>query len=55
MQGRERERTEFQHVPEQNTFIGEQFYLFPGPLFDEFKKQHNALGTWIGTQLQRRS
>ncbi|KNZ48444.1 hypothetical protein VP01_5668g1, partial [Puccinia sorghi] len=31
------------HVPEQNTFIGEHFYLVYGPLFDEVKKQHNAL------------
>ncbi|KNZ53076.1 hypothetical protein VP01_3350g1, partial [Puccinia sorghi] len=33
------------HAPEQNTFIGKQFYLVSSPLFDEIKKQHNALGT----------
>ncbi|KNZ62985.1 hypothetical protein VP01_11g8 [Puccinia sorghi] len=31
------------HFPEKNTFIGKWFYLVSGPLFDEFKKQHNAL------------
>ncbi|KNZ47539.1 hypothetical protein VP01_6328g1, partial [Puccinia sorghi] len=31
------------HVPEQKTFIGKQFYLVSSPLFDEFKKPHNAL------------
>ena len=30
-------------VPEQKTFLGKQFYLVSGPLFDEVKKQHNAL------------
>ncbi|KNZ62806.1 hypothetical protein VP01_12218g1, partial [Puccinia sorghi] len=31
------------HVPEQNTFIGKRFYFLSSPLFDEVKKQHNAL------------
>ncbi|KNZ46458.1 hypothetical protein VP01_7246g1, partial [Puccinia sorghi] len=32
------------HVPENKTFIGQQFYLVSSPLFDKVKKQHNALG-----------
>ena len=31
------------HVAEQNTFIGERFYSVSAPLFEEVKKQHNAL------------
>ncbi|KNZ56399.1 hypothetical protein VP01_2412g4 [Puccinia sorghi] len=34
---------QLQTLPEQNTFIGKQFYSVSVPLFKQFKQQHNSL------------